>query len=454
MQTTAAPPLPASCAVLKELNKTLAAIRTDAPLSEVDKCQVFRALRANVSFTLDDVNKDCADPFCSSLLAAFHSDNSSTIRECAQDKHIFPIDCPKPPKDNSNTTVIVVAVCISVAVIATAVAIYYYCRHKKRTMANHSKQENYTTVVASPTVVLPLPSFTHDLNLYDLADFKVPFHEVKMIKPLAQGAFGEVWFGQYRGEYIAVKKLLSAMQSQEVQFFIWEIFLLSKITSPYVVAFRGVTWDVSPAGIMLLIEYMDGGDLLNALSCNASTKRLTWEDKLVAALDVAQGLVYLHSLDPIVIHRDLKSRNVMLDSSGRAKITDFGVARETNDATMTVGIGTYRWMAPEVLMSGHYSELADIYSFGVILSEISSEVIPYSDLTRDNRSLTDAAIISQVMEGKLRPSFDPRTPKWFVNLSLQCLSFEASNRPTAMKVAYELKTAIADLSKDVQAGFV
>ncbi|EQC26650.1 TKL protein kinase [Saprolegnia diclina VS20] len=119
----------------------------------------------------------------------------------------------------------------------------------------------------------------------------------------------------------------------------------------------------------MVLEWMDRGDLKNVLEKTKPTvaggvsATFPWQEKFQTMLAIADGLVYLHSLD--VIHRDLKSRNVLMDSQKGTKLTDFGASREVTTETMTIGVGTYRWMAPEILQDNHYTTAADIYSFGM-----------------------------------------------------------------------------------------
>ncbi|RLO00268.1 hypothetical protein DYB28_010163 [Aphanomyces astaci] len=193
--------------------------------------------------------------------------------------------------------------------------------------------------------------------------------------------------------------------------------------------------------MMLLTEFMNGGDLRQVLELTPPS--FQWVHKLRCALSVAEGLVYLHLMDPKVIHRDLKSRNVLLDADFNAKITDFGIARETDDATMTAGIGTFRWMAPEVLLDGHYTEKADIFSFGVILSELSTNIVPYSDLRNDKGNVyMDTAIMAKVMTGELIPTFASDCPRWYLDVATACLALDPLERPTAMKTAYTIRRQV------------
>jgi serine/threonine-protein kinase CTR1 len=97
------------------------------------------------------------------------------------------------------------------------------------------------------------------------------------------------------------------------------------------------------------------------------------------ALDIAKSVNYLHHFPTPVIHRDLKSLNILLDDAFTAKISDFGWTRFKADS-MTNRIGTYQWMAPEVITGSRYSESADVYSFGVIMWELLTNKPPYREL--------------------------------------------------------------------------
>ncbi|KAF0696948.1 Aste57867_12333 [Aphanomyces stellatus] len=284
------------------------------------------------------------------------------------------------------------------------------------------------------------------VNLGDLVMHRVTFDNVHLQHLVAQGAYGQVWQAEYNAQTIAVKKLPTHVPTQQaLEQFVAEIALHAKIQTPdnqRIVKFIGAAWPKGgPGDMMLLLEYMDQGDLREMLQHNATTHQLAWIDKLHVALQVAEALVFLHSLYPPVVHRDLKSRNILLDSKSGAKITDFGVSRELDDATMTAGIGTYRWMAPEVLYDGHYTELADVFSFGVILAELETEILPYSDL-RDpttGEPYTDTSIITKVIAGTLQPSLKHDVPSWYATLVRDCLARDPDDRPNAMKVHHRLR---------------
>ncbi|KDO32603.1 TKL protein kinase [Saprolegnia parasitica CBS 223.65] len=285
-------------------------------------------------------------------------------------------------------------------------------------------------------------SSSREFDLCELEMYRIQSFEISIVKALAQGAHGEVCMGMYQGIAVAVKKMLpKSLSHDEVQKFVLEIKLMAKLNSPYIVRFIGASW-LRPSDIMLVTEFMDMGDLRNFLQLT-SDETVSWQQKLQLALNIVHGLVYLHSLDHKIIHRDLKSRNVLLNTKLNAKLTDFGISREMDDMTMTAGIGTYRWMAPEVLQDGHYAESADMFSFGVILSELSTHRLPYSDYVNGSgRPYTDTAIMARVMMGDFQPTFADDCPEWFKAFGNHCMAFQPDDRPRAAQAAYILQTEL------------
>lgn len=127
----------------------------------------------------------------------------------------------------------------------------------------------------------------------------------------------------------------------------------------------------------------------------------------------------------------------------RAKLTDFGVSRiMSEENTMTQGVGTSRWEAPEVLAGKEdYNQAADIFSFGVVLSELDTHAIPYEDARGpSNNPLANVAILQMIAVGAIRPSFSPHCPPDIRALANRCLAHDPDDRPTAPEVAYALRT--------------
>ncbi|KAL3661809.1 hypothetical protein V7S43_013103 [Phytophthora oleae] len=218
--------------------------------------------------------------------------------------------------------------------------------------------------------------------------------------------------------------------------------MAAKFDHPNVVKLIGAAWTVE-SDLQALSEYMVGGDVREFL-IYPQTPRIWTARKLQIALDVVEALVYLHSFIHPVVHRDLKSRNILLSKEMRAKLTDFGVSRiMSEDNTMTQGEGTSRWEAPEVLAGKEdYNQQADIFSFGVVLSELDTHAIPYDDARGSNdNTLANVAILQKIAMGAIRPSFSTRCPPDIRALPDRCLAHNPNDRPSAPEVAYVLRTA-------------
>ncbi|KAF0698134.1 Aste57867_11230 [Aphanomyces stellatus] len=307
-------------------------------------------------------------------------------------------------------------------------------------------EQPVVTPPQKPTQVVPTPGIDQ-IDLMDLSMHRISTADVVIMQRLGQGSMADILLADFHGKRVAVKRLLPQRQTKtsDINCFVSEIRLVARFSCPSIVAFVGVTW-TKPSDLALVTEYMDQGDLRNFLQQPSSATALSWPQKLQSAVDIAVALVYLHTLDPPVIHRDIKSRNVLLNSKMQCKVCDFGIASEFDvTETMTAGIGTYRWMAPEVLQDGHYDTAADVYSFGVVLSEVDTHRLPYEDARNaQGNPLTDTAIMAKVMLGQLQPTFSSRGPQRFQDLAKLCLSLNPESRPTAIEAVYQLKQLLAD----------
>ncbi|GMF17003.1 unnamed protein product [Phytophthora fragariaefolia] len=277
---------------------------------------------------------------------------------------------------------------------------------------------------------------------------RIPFDRIELGTVIGRGAFGEVYCGRYRGQDVAIKMLVPEKRKDmaHIQALLSEVRLMATMEHPHIVPFVGVAWE-SLSDLCCVSEYMPGGDLRTLLKEYLDDGIPQGMDaiKMQIAYEVAYALTYLHSFVPVVLHRDLKSRNILLTESLHAKITDFGASRIRSDATMTSNVGSSLWMAPEVMIGGHYDEKADVFSLGVVISELDTHELPYSHAKEGNsgngRSLPDAAVLQMVSMGKLRVRFSSFMHPDMVSFVERCVSVDPQERPTAAEVLYHLQMA-------------
>ncbi|GAB2298077.1 hypothetical protein Dimus_032152 [Dionaea muscipula] len=190
---------------------------------------------------------------------------------------------------------------------------------------------------------------------------------------LGRGGFGVVYKGNLKGTRIAVKRMESSNEVGLAEFQA-EIAVLSKVRHRHLVALLG--YCVQGNERLLVYEYMPQGTLGRHLFQwrELGLSPLSWEQRLVIALDVARGVEYLHSLaQQSFIHRDLKPSNILLGDNMRAKVSDFGLVKSAPEGKHTLETrlaGTFGYLAPEYAATGRVSTKIDVFAFGVVLMEL------------------------------------------------------------------------------------
>eukprot|EP01133_Synstelium_polycarpum_P015358 gene15358-18217_t len=187
--------------------------------------------------------------------------------------------------------------------------------------------------------------------------------ELTFVRRLGQGSCGEVSQYEWRGTQVAVKIIFRSLLHKEKNGeFEKETQILKCLRHPNVVLFMG-----------FVSQYLNKGSLRDVLN---GGEKIGWNTKIKICLDVAQGMNYLHTYTPSIIHRDLKSVNLLVDSNFNVKVSDFGLSRFSKGNEAKTFCGTLPWIAPEVFSKSGYSTKADVFSFGVVLWEILTHKQP------------------------------------------------------------------------------
>ncbi|KAJ6238954.1 serine/threonine-protein kinase edr1 [Anaeramoeba flamelloides] len=203
--------------------------------------------------------------------------------------------------------------------------------------------------------------------------------EVQDLEAIGSGAYGNVFRAIWRGKEVAVKRIKPEyVRGEHLEEFKREVLVLSRTRHPNIVLFMGACTQLP--NLFLVTEYCHHGSLFQMI--RSSQTNLTYQEKIKAAKDIALGMTYLHLTKPkIIIHRDLKSSNVLIDSSGTAKVADFGLSRIKDESLKHTRFrGTPCYMAPEMLKSTHYTEKVDVFSYGILLWELYTQQFPYKGI--------------------------------------------------------------------------
>ncbi|XP_069195976.1 mitogen-activated protein kinase kinase kinase 13 isoform X3 [Procambarus clarkii] len=255
-------------------------------------------------------------------------------------------------------------------------------------------------------------------------NWEIPFEEVSNLQWLGSGAQGAVFRGQLRGTWVAIKKVREQKET--------DITHLRKLNHPNIVQFMGVC-TAAPC-YCIVMEYCPYGPLYNLLKDGRDIppdRVANW------AKEIASGMNYLHQHK--IIHRDLKSPNVLIGSNQEVKISDFGTCREWNDVSTRMSFaGTLAWMAPEVIRNEPCNEKVDIWSFGVVLWELLTCEIPYRDV--DN-----SAIIYGVGSNSLHLPIPSTCPDGFRLIVQMCWNSKPRNRPSFKYILMHLDIAAVEI---------
>lgn len=279
----------------------------------------------------------------------------------------------------------------------------------------------------------------HDLHK-KVGDLEFDRRMLHRGEKIASGSSGDLYHGTYHGHEVAIKFLRSEHlnNSLEVEF-LQEVSILKKLDHANIVRFCGACTD--RPDFCIVTEYMPGGNLYDYL--HKYHNKLDLAQILKMAIDVSKGMDYLHQHN--IIHRDLKSANLLIDSDQVIKVADFGVARfESQHGDMTAETGTYRWMAPEVINHRPYDNKADVFSFAIVLWELATSKVPYDNLTPLQAALG-------VRQG-LRPEIPSGLNPTLADLMRRCWDVNPTKRPSFSDITFQLETLLQHIQAKADSG--
>ncbi|KAG5682067.1 hypothetical protein PVAND_011450 [Polypedilum vanderplanki] len=267
-----------------------------------------------------------------------------------------------------------------------------------------------------------IPPILYDLSPSMRDGWEIDRNEIRLVKKLGEGNFGEVYYGKWKnGTEVAIKTLRQGTMS--TQAFLQEAAIMKKFRHNRLVALYAVCSKEEP--IYIVQEYMCKGSLLDFLH-SSDGRRLRNEELVYIAAQVASGMDYLEKKQ--LVHRDLAARNVLVGRNLIAKVSDFGLARVINDEAYFATQGSrfpYKWTSVEGIMYGRFTIKSDVWSYGILLMELFTYGrVPYPGMSNDE-------VAEKVERGYRMPRPNrPEVALEIYEIMLQCWNAQEERRPT------------------------
>lgn len=265
----------------------------------------------------------------------------------------------------------------------------------------------------------------------DVCECEIPWEDLVLGERIGLGSYGEVYHADWNGTEVAVKKFLDQdFSGAALLEFKREVKIMRRLRHPNVVLFMGAV--TRPPNLSIITEFLPRGSLFRILHrphCQVDEKR-----RIKMALDVARGMNCLHTSTPTIVHRDLKSPNLLVDKNWNVKVSDFGLSRLKHNTFLSSKstAGTPEWMAPEVLRNEPSNEKCDVYSFGVILWELATLKLPWIGM---NPMQVVGAVGFQNRRLEIPKELDPLVAR----IIWECWQTDPSLRPSFAQLTVALK---------------
>ncbi|KAI3754385.1 hypothetical protein L1987_54168 [Smallanthus sonchifolius] len=294
-------------------------------------------------------------------------------------------------------------------------------------------------------------------NRFSLAEIEVATQNFDDDLVVGKGGFGRVYKGYIYGardtttRLVAIKRL-DTFSRQGASEFMTEIEMLSKLRHCHLVSLIGYCSENNE--MILVYEFMPNGTIEQHL--HKADSSLSWMDRLKISIGAARGLDYLHTgvgTQNGIIHRDVKSSNILLDENWAAKISDFGLSKiidEPFSGVSTVLKGTFGYLDPEYSMTGHLTRKSDVYSFGVVLFELLSGRRAVDTRFREEewnlakwaKKCVKERRLEQVISSHILTQISPKCLKEFAQIAERCLKSSRKKRPTMADVVVALQQSM------------
>lgn len=360
---------------------------------------------------------------------------------------------------SKNHTPVVVALAVIGAVVALIAlgGVLFRILRRKSSLSNGraelgGEEDNYESIVSHANIVARASRaccFTYE----DIKTITSNF-----VTKLGEGGFGHVYHGVLLDGVNAAVKVLSKDSRQGVDEFLNEVALLSRIHHKNLVGLLGYCTERT---LILVYEFMPNGSLYQVLH-GKGVKRLAWMDRLRIAVASAEGLDYLHKgCSPRIVHRDVKSSNILLNDKMEGKISDFGISRSKSCDTsggdtemFTVVQGSFGYLDPEYAVTHIATHKIDVYAFGILLLEIITGRRPliYQKTPASGeqlhilewvRPLVERGDINELVDAAIANDYNLSSMWKVIDVAMMCVEHDSNGRPDMTEVSSDLNLALS-----------
>ncbi|KAI9121130.1 hypothetical protein K1719_008163 [Acacia pycnantha] len=359
---------------------------------------------------------------------------------------VYGFDADGSKKSSHTGLIIGVVVAVVIVLVLVLLAVIYAVRQRKRAKRSAELNPFVNWELNKNSGKAPQLKGARWFSLEDLKKYTNNFSEDNTV---GSGGYGKVYRAVLpTGELVAIKRAAKESMQGSGEFKT-EIELLSRVHHKNLVSLAGFCFDKGEQ--MLVYEYIPNGTLMDSLSGKSEIK-MDWMRRLKVALGAARGLAYLHELaDPPIIHRDIKSSNILLDERLNAKVADFGLSKllvDTERGHVTTQVkGTMGYLDPEYYMTQQLTEKSDVYSFGVLMLELVTARRPIEKgkyIVREVQNVMDTSKELFNLHSIIDPFINKVTPpphglEKFVALAMRCVREYAAQRPSMAEVVKEIE---------------
>ncbi|GMP46946.1 hypothetical protein CsSME_00014908 [Camellia sinensis var. sinensis] len=409
---------------------------------------------------------------------AYLSDGCKDIDECAKSNQCvdgtkclntppgnYTCSCPKRYHGDGKTNGtrctadpdfvlhIVIGVTISALAILVSSSWLYWIFKKRKHMKLKEKFFRQNGGLILKQQLSRLERSTREVvKIFTLEELKQATNNYDDNRIVGRGGFGIVYKGILANNTTVAIKKSQIMNQSQIEQFINEVVVLSQINHRNVVKLLGCCLETQVP--LLVYEFITNGTLFEHIHNQIKASNFSWENRLRIAAETAGVLAYLHSAASIpIIHRDVKSTNILLDDNYTAKVSDFGASRLVpldQDQLATVVQGTLGYLDPEYMLTNQLTEKSDVYSFGVVLVElITGKKVLSFDKPEKERSLARHFLscmqndqLFQVIDEQIEIEGIVEELTEVANIAKMCLIVKGEERPTMKEVAMELEGLI------------